>query len=48
MAHRTGIRSSPVETSKHLRINPFIYLSDVIERVSTNLTRQVLELTPRA
>jgi transposase len=33
-AHRTAILCSLVQTSKHLQINPFIYLRDVIERVS--------------
>ena len=34
-AHRTAILCSLVQTCKHLQINPFIYLRDVIERVST-------------
>jgi hypothetical protein len=38
---------SLVQTCKHLQINPFIYLRDVIERVSTHPARLVLELTPR-
>ena len=38
---------SLVQTCKHLRINPFVYLRDVIERVSTHPARLVLELTPR-
>jgi hypothetical protein len=29
------------------RGNPFVYLRDVIERVSTHPARRVLELTPR-
>src|ERR1700730_8609390 len=33
-------------TCKHLQINPFVYLRDVIERVSTHPARLVLELTP--
>jgi hypothetical protein len=36
-----------VQTCKHLQINPFVYLRDVIERVSTHPARLVLELTPR-
>jgi transposase len=32
---------------KHLQINPFVYLRDVIERVSTHPARLVQELTPR-
>ena len=45
--HRTAILCSLVQTCKHLQINPFIYLRDVIERVSTHPARLVLELTPR-
>jgi hypothetical protein len=36
-----------VQTCTHLQINPFVYLRDVIERVSTPPARRVLELTPR-
>jgi transposase len=36
-----------VQTCKHLQINPFIYLREVIERVLTHPARLVLELTPR-
>jgi transposase len=46
-AHRTAILCSLVQTCKHLQLNPFVYLSDVIERVSTHPARLVLELTPR-
>ena len=46
-AHRTAILCSLVQTCKHLQINPFSYLRDVIERVSTHPARLVLELTPR-
>ena len=38
---------SLVLTCKHLQVNPFVYLRDVIERVSTHPARLVLELTPR-
>ncbi len=44
---RTAILCSLVQTCKHLHINPFVYLRDVIERVSTHPARLVLELTPR-
>jgi transposase len=30
-----------------LQINPFVYLRDVIDRVSTHPARLMLELTPR-
>ena len=30
-----------------VQVNPFVYLRDVIERVSTHQARLVLELTPR-
>ncbi len=46
-AHRTGILCSLVQTGKHLQINPFVYIRDIIERVSTHPARLVLELTPR-
>jgi hypothetical protein len=46
-AHRTAILCSLVQTCKHRHINPFVYLRDVIERVSTHPARLVLELTPR-
>jgi len=46
-AHRIAILCSLVQTCKHLQINPFVYLRDVIERVSTHPARRVLELTPR-
>jgi hypothetical protein len=35
-----------VQTCKTLQINSFVYLRDVIERVSTHPARLVLELTP--
>jgi hypothetical protein len=46
-AHRTAILCSLVQTCKHLHLNPFVYLRDVIECVSTHPARLVLELTPR-
>jgi transposase len=46
-AHRTAILCSLVKTCKLLPINPFVYLRDVMERVSTHPARLVLELTPR-
>ena len=46
-AHRTAILCSLVQTCKHFHINPFVYLRDVIERVSTHPARLVLDLTPR-
>jgi len=46
-AHRTAILCSFVQTCKHLQINSFVYLRDVIDRVSTHPERLVLELAPR-
>ena len=46
-AHRTAILCSLVQTCKNLQINPFVYLRDIIDRVSTHPARLVLELTPR-
>jgi transposase len=43
----TAILCSLVQTCKHLQVNPFVYLRDVIDRVSTHPARLVLELTPR-
>jgi hypothetical protein len=43
--HPQSVRN--VQTCKHLQTNPFVYLRDVIERVSTHPARLVLELTPR-
>jgi transposase len=45
--HRTAILCSLVQTCKHLQTNPFVYLREVIERVSMQPARRVLELTPR-
>jgi len=46
-AHRTAILCSLLQTCKNLQITPFVYLRDVIARVSTHPARRVLELTPR-
>ena len=46
-AHRTAVLCSLVQTCKHLGIDPFTYLRDVIDRVSTHPARRILELTPR-
>lgn len=45
--HRTAILCSLVQTCKHLQINPFGYLRDVIEGFSTHPAQLVLEVTPR-
>lgn len=44
---RAEVFFSLVGTCKRLRINPFEYLSDVIDRVSTHPASRVLELIPR-
>jgi hypothetical protein len=36
-AYRTAILCSLVQTRKHLQVNPFVYLRDVIERVFATL-----------
>ena len=46
-AQRAAILCSLVQTCKHMQIDPFVYLRDVIERVSTHPARRILELTPR-
>ena len=46
-AHRAAILCSLVNTCKAHHINPFIYLRDVIDRISTHPASRVEELTPR-
>lgn len=46
-AHRTCVLLTLVNTCKALHINPFEYLRDVIERVSTHPMSRIEELTPR-
>lgn len=46
-AHRAAILCSLVQTCKNLGIDPFVYLRDVIDRVSIHPASRVLELTPR-
>ena len=46
-AHRAAILCSLVQTCRNHGLNPFAYLRDVIDRVSTHPARRVLELTPR-
>lgn len=46
-AHRAALLLSLVQTCKHLDVEPFAYLRDVIERVSTHPMSRILELTPR-
>ncbi len=46
-AHRAAILCSLVNTCKAHQINPFLYLRDVIERISTHPASRVEELTPR-
>jgi len=46
-AHRTAVLLTLVNTCKAHAIDPFAYLRDVIERVSTHPMSRVEELTPR-
>ena len=46
-AHRAAVLLSLVQTCKHVGIDPFVYLRDVIERVSTHPMSRLGELTPR-
>lgn len=46
-AHRTAVLCSLVQICKHLGLDPFVYLREVIDRVSTHPSRRILELTPR-
>jgi len=36
-----------VQTCQHVGLDPFVYLRDVIERVSTHPMARIAELTPR-
>jgi len=44
---RAAIHYSPVQTCKENGIDPWEYLTDVFERVSTHPNRLIEELTPR-
>lgn len=46
-AHRAAVLLSLVQTCKHVGGDPFVYLRDVIERVSTHPMSRIAELTPR-
>ena len=46
-AHRAAILLSLVQTCKHVGVDPFVYLRDVIESVSTHPMSRIGELTPR-
>ena len=46
-AHRAAVLVSLVQTWKHVGVDPFVYLRDVIDRVSTHPMSRIGELTPR-
>jgi transposase len=46
-AHRNAVLLTLVHTAKAHAIDPFVYLRDVIERVSTHPASRIDELTPR-
>jgi hypothetical protein len=46
-AHRTAVLCSLVQSCKNFGIDPFVYLREVIDRVSTHPASRILELTPR-
>ena len=46
-AHRTAVLLTLVQTCKAHQVDPFAYLRDVIERVSTHPMRRIAELSPR-
>jgi transposase len=46
-AHRAAVLLSLVQTCKHLGVDPFAYLRDVIDRISTHPMSRIAELTPR-
>ena len=45
---RTAILYSLVVSCKNLGIDPFVYLSDVLERLPTHSPEQIADLTPKA
>ena len=45
-AHRAAVLLSLVQTCKHVGVEPFVYLRDVIERVSTRPMSRIGELIP--
>jgi len=45
--HRAAIYYSLIETCSRHRIDPRVYLTDVLERISTHPQRRIAELTPR-
>ena len=45
-AERAAIIYSLVASCKLCRIDPFAYLRDVLDRVSTHPARRIIELTP--
>jgi len=46
-AHRTMVLLTLVQTCKAHQIDPFAYLRDIIDRVSTHPATRIDELTPR-
>ena len=46
-AHRAAILCSLVQRCRNQGLNPFAYLRDLLDRVSTHPARRILELTPR-
>lgn len=46
-AHRTMVLLTLVQTCKAHQVDPFVYLRDVIDRVSTHPMSRIDELTPR-
>ena len=46
-AHRTMVLLTLVQTCKAHQVDPFAYLRDVIDRVSTHPMSRIDELTPR-
>jgi transposase len=46
-AHRAAILLSLVQTCKHVGVDPFVYLRDIIDRVSAHPMARIGELTPR-
>ena len=45
---RAATLYSLVATCKHIGVDPFAYLRDVLARISTHPMRQIEDLTPRA
>ena len=47
-AEYVGIIQSLITTCKLHRVDPYVYLTDVLQRIDRHPNQQIVELTPRA